>query len=219
MLKVPLFDFEEGVIDEPTKVFNGFHQPRFTNQKPKDEGIICCFCMFEYYCTRRLHCTTTQHSTRTQTRINYSNHSNFFQNLQMSDESALAPLRKTNESIQQIKETLTPFLNLLDKYNNQEQEVNKNANEFDKQEIVEAEAAVALAMGTLRYMAHRLKGEERGKTKNDPLRMELDRMRKTLVQVKALGKKVEAKESIGGNENFSSKRKRINENAEKRRKK
>jgi len=142
----------------------------------------------------------------------------------MSDESALAPLRKTNESIQQIKETLMPFLNLLDKYNNQEQDsnanANKHANEFDKQEIVEAEAAVALAMGTLRYMAHRLRGEERGKTNNDPLRMELDRMRKTLVQVKALGKKTEAKESIGVKENAASKRKRLQgKDAEKRRKK
>jgi len=135
----------------------------------------------------------------------------------MSDESALAPLRKTSESLQQIKQSLTPFLNLLDKYHNQEQDskakakananANAKTNEFDKQQIVEAESAVALAMGTLRYMAHRLKGEERGKKNNDPLRMELDRMRKTLVQVKALAKKTEEKESIGGKDISASKRK------------
>lgn len=53
-------------------------------------------------------------------------------------------------------------------------------------QVREAEAAVALAMGTLRYMAHRLKGQERGKKKNDPISTELHRMKQTLSQVEAL---------------------------------
>jgi|AntRauTorckE5430_2_1112549.scaffolds.fasta_scaffold01558_3 hypothetical protein len=124
----------------------------------------------------------------------------------MSDKAALAPLKRTNGSIQQIKQTLIPFLNLLDKYHNSE----KTSQTFDKQQIVEAESAVALAMGTLRYMAHRLKGEERGKDKNDPLRMELDKMRRTLVQVKRLQKpemKTSSEEKVGS----ASKRKSTQE--------
>eukprot|EP00979_Chaetoceros_neogracilis_P001111 scaffold197_cov268-Chaetoceros_neogracile.AAC.26 len=127
----------------------------------------------------------------------------------MSDKAALAPLKRTNGSIQQIKHTLTPFLNLLDKYHNSE----KTSQTFDKQQIVEAESAVALAMGTLRYMAHRLKGEERGKDKNDPLRMELDKMRRTLVQVKRLRKpemKTSSEEKVGS----ASKRKSTQENGD-----
>jgi len=56
----------------------------------------------------------------------------------------------------------------------------------DYYKIIEAEAAVALAIGTLRFMALRLKGQERGKKKNDPLRMELSKMKEMLSQVRAL---------------------------------
>ena len=131
----------------------------------------------------------------------------------MSDKAALAPLKRANGSLQQIKQTLTPFLNLLDKYHNQSNNntgINneQNSHKFDKQKIIEAESAVALAMGTLRYMAHRLKGEERGKKKNDPLRMELEKMRKTLVQVKGL-RKHETKTDNEGKEGSVSKRKSI----------
>lgn len=56
----------------------------------------------------------------------------------------------------------------------------------DYYKIIEAEAAVALAIGTLRFMAFRLKGQERGNKKNDPLRMELNKMKEMLSQVRAL---------------------------------
>lgn len=115
----------------------------------------------------------------------------------MPNNDALKPLQRTSECLNKIKENLTPFLELLDRYHNQQSNGNgsgasnvngkkKEAIKFNKQEITEAEAAVALAMGTLRYMAHRLKGNARGQKKNDPLRLELDKMRKTLVAVKKL---------------------------------
>ena len=126
-------------------------------------------------------------STTNNTRVaQYYMKLNIFQKLKMSDKAALQPMKRTNESLKQIKATLTPFLTLLDKYHNQTSDSSKS--NFNKQEITEAEAAVALAMGTLRYMAHRLKGQAKGQKKNDPLRMELDKMRKTLVQCKALRK-------------------------------
>ena len=137
-----------------------------------------------------------------------------FPNKKMSDEKALLPMKRTNESLKQIKATLTPFLTLLDKYHNQTSETSKS--KFDRQEIAEAEAAVSLAMGTLRYMAHRLKGHSKGKKKNDPLRMELDKMRRTLVQCKGLRK--ENKNQQGGEKDkqndkkgSASKRRRIEE--------
>ncbi len=133
----------------------------------------------------------------------------------MSDEKALLPLKRTSEALKQIKVALTPFLILLDKYHNQSSETSKST--FDKQDIAEAEAAVSLAMGTLRYMAHRLQGRSKGKKKNDPLRMELDKMRKTLVQCKGLRKEKkspndeEATSSKDNNRGSATKRRRIDE--------
>ena len=108
----------------------------------------------------------------------------------MSDKKSLQPLQKTHESLQQIKTALTPFLTLLHEYHHQSSD-SSQIKQFDKQEIAEAEAAVSLAMGTLRYMAQRLKGQgqsskNKKKKQKDPLRLELDKMRRTLVECKSL---------------------------------
>ncbi len=106
----------------------------------------------------------------------------------MSDKKSLQPLQKTHESLQQIKTALTPFLKLLYEYHHQSSD-SSQSKQFDKQEIAEAEAAVSLAMGTLRYMAQRLKGQgqsSKKKKQKDPLRLELDKMRRTLVECKSL---------------------------------
>ncbi|KAL7523492.1 hypothetical protein ACHAXR_000207, partial [Thalassiosira sp. AJA248-18] len=50
----------------------------------------------------------------------------------------------------------------------------------------EAEAAVALAVGTLRYMGARLRGLDQGRKKGDPLRAELDKIRGMLVALRKL---------------------------------
>jgi hypothetical protein len=124
----------------------------------------------------------------------------------MSDDTALLPLQQTHESIVRIKQTLDPFLSILKNYhkkcNNKSNSTNKNenldsshfgirplSNLVDYYKVIEAEAAVALAIGTLRFMAFRLKGQERGKKKNDPLRMELKKMKEILSQVQALRRK------------------------------
>lgn len=123
----------------------------------------------------------------------------------MSDDSALLPLQQTHESIVRIKQTLDPFLSILKNYHkkcNKTNSTNKNenldsshfgiqplSNLVEYYKVIEAEAAVALAIGTLRFMAFRLKGQERGKKKNDPLRMELKKMKEMLSQVQALRRK------------------------------
>ena len=57
---------------------------------------------------------------------------------------------------------------------------------LDPHRRAEAEAAVALAMGTLRYMGARLRGLDQGCKKGDPLRMELDKIRGMLVALRKL---------------------------------
>ena len=49
-----------------------------------------------------------------------------------------------------------------------------------------AMAAVALSLGTLRYMGARLRGHDVGRRKGDPLRAELDGMRSALVSLREL---------------------------------
>lgn len=115
----------------------------------------------------------------------------------MSTKSSINALQKANDSLKGIKETLIPYLQLLDRYHRQQQNAISNENEgngskIDRYQITEAETAISLSIGTLRYMALRLKGmkSSNGSTKNDPLRMELDKIRKTLVELKKLKKKI-----------------------------
>ena len=114
----------------------------------------------------------------------------------MSTEESLAALKKTHEAVKKIKESLEPFLDLLNKYRQQQHISIESSNivgnaskKIELFQITEAEAAVALSIGTLRYMALRLKGQK-SSGKNDPLRIELDKMRKTLVELKKLKKKI-----------------------------
>ena len=55
------------------------------------------------------------------------------------------------------------------------------ARRLDPCRRAKAETAIALAVGTLRYMGVRLRGLDMGRKKEDPLRVEVDRMRATLV--------------------------------------
>ena len=57
---------------------------------------------------------------------------------------------------------------------------------LDPHRRAEAEAAVALAVGTMRYMGARLRGSDSGRKRGDPLRAELDRMRAALVSLRQL---------------------------------
>lgn len=79
----------------------------------------------------------------------------------------------TKDALTKIRNELKPFIRQLDSDN-----VQKKA---------QAQAVVALSMGTLRYMGARLQGKSEGK--EDPLRQELDHMRKVLVELEAKHKK------------------------------
>ena len=116
----------------------------------------------------------------------------------MSTKNSLAPLKKTQNAVLQIRKALTPYLKLLKRYHDAQTNTNNtpsSSEPMDMFQITQAEAAVALSIGTLRFIAARLKGQNTGKGKNDPLRMELDKMRKTLVELRMLEQR--AKESKG----------------------
>mmetsp|Transcript_14258 Transcript_14258/g.21745 ORF Transcript_14258/g.21745 Transcript_14258/m.21745 type:complete len:142 (-) Transcript_14258:35-460(-) len=78
-------------------------------------------------------------------------------------------IQKTQEAISMIKKELRPFVNQLDS--------------DDATKKAQAQAVVALSIGTLRYMGARLQGKDEGRKKDDPLRQELDQMRKVIVQI------------------------------------
>ncbi|KAL7546636.1 hypothetical protein ACHAWF_009971 [Thalassiosira exigua] len=126
------------------------------------------------------------------------------------------PLRKTLESLQQIRSALLPYLRSLKNddinlkrghrpspdsadttrsKNKKKRSAHDDENDaqsttsrtrVDPHKRAEAEAAVALAVGTLRYMGARLRGLDRGRKKGDPLRSELDKIRAMLVSLRKL---------------------------------
>jgi hypothetical protein len=110
-------------------------------------------------------------------------------------------LKQTKQALHQIRETLEPFLALLEmayrsRKRSSHQRLTHNDTDSTQQhissfQVAEAEAAVALAMGTLRFMARRLQGKGEKSTGNhaptkDPLRLELEKMRKVLTDLKQL---------------------------------
>lgn len=93
----------------------------------------------------------------------------------MATPTALKALQDTQEALVEIRRKLQPLLTTL-------QQTDETSSADDR---AVAQAGVALTMGTLRFMAQRLRGSK-GSLPNgqaDPLRQELNRMRKLLVQV------------------------------------
>ena len=131
-----------------------------------------------------------------------------------SNHSSLDSLRKTLHSLKEIRSALLPFLRLLKDDvgqhrrhrtnhhtpsataskgkrshagNSASDEVeSQSTSQFNPHRRTEAEAAVALAVCTLRYMGGRLRGLDAGRKKDDPLRMELDKIRAVLVSLQKL---------------------------------
>ena len=95
----------------------------------------------------------------------------------MTKPNHIAAFQSVKESLANIRKELKPFVRQLDSDNPEEK--------------AQAQSVVALSIGTLRYMGARLKGKDQGRTAEDPLRQELDQMRKVLV---ALEKKRKARE-------------------------
>jgi hypothetical protein len=131
-----------------------------------------------------------------------------------SNHSSLDSLRKTLHSLKEIRSALLPFLRLLKDDvgqhrrhrtnhhtpsataskgkrshagNSASDEVeSQSTSQFNPHRRTEAEAAVALAVCTLRYMGGRLRGLDVGRKKDDPLRMELNKIRAVLVSLQKL---------------------------------
>ncbi|KAL7470268.1 hypothetical protein ACHAXS_012701 [Conticribra weissflogii] len=118
---------------------------------------------------------------------------------------SLVPLQKTLDSLNEIRSNLFPFLKFLDEGTCKSGQSRMSGNKrrfrggddmgseitgvskvLDIHRRAEAEAAVALAIGTMRYMGARLKGLDRGRKKGDPLRVELDKIRGTLVTLRKI---------------------------------
>ena len=96
---------------------------------------------------------------------------------------------------------------------NDAKSTNAKTTKLNPHRRAEAEAAVSLALGTLRYIGARLRGLDRGRKKGDPLRAELDKMRGLLVALRKgeEGTKKEEKEGKredGGGESSPKKKQR-----------
>jgi hypothetical protein len=119
----------------------------------------------------------------------------------------LQPLHKTLHALKEIKVSLMPFLKLLQDDHDAKKTIadddrkKKQTTTQKKKQLLtphrraEAEAAVALSIGTLRYMGARLKGLDRGRKKGDELRKELDQIRGLLVSLRKIEGEVEKKKS------------------------
>ncbi len=121
----------------------------------------------------------------------------------------LQPLHKTLHALKEIKVSLMPFLKLLQDDHDAKKTIadddrKKKHTTTQKKKLLtphrraEAEAAVALSIGTLRYMGARLKGFDRGRKKGDELRKELDQIRGLLVSLRKIEGEVEKKKSNNG---------------------
>ena len=93
----------------------------------------------------------------------------------METEKALKTLSKTDEALQQIRTKLQPFLKQL---SSDDDNAITTSDQRHKRAVTQA--AVALSLGTVRFMGARLRGLDEGRRTDDPLRIELNKMRKLL---------------------------------------
>lgn len=93
----------------------------------------------------------------------------------MSTQKSLDALEKTKEAVVEIKKRLRPVLERL-----------KEDNIFgtDASSTGEVQATIALSVGMMRYMGARLRGLDQGRKQDDPLRMDLNNMKRILAEIK-----------------------------------
>lgn len=90
----------------------------------------------------------------------------------MATLTTMTALTKTKQALEDIKASLEPVI----------QRLKENAfNEATGQ----AQATVSLSIGMMKYMGARLQGLDQGRKADDPLRQELNQMRKVLAEIKA----------------------------------
>jgi hypothetical protein len=114
-----------------------------------------------------------------------------------ANNTMIDPLHKTIESLKEIRSALLPYVRLLNAGGRKRKRHDDKIIDEDAlcttrllpHQRAEAEAAVALAIGTLRYMGARLRGSDVGRKKGDPLRIELDKIRGLMVSLRELEKK------------------------------
>jgi hypothetical protein len=90
----------------------------------------------------------------------------------MATKGALEGLEKTGEALIEIRKQLKPFIAQLET--------------AEGKALAQAQAVVALSVGTLRYMGARLRGLDQGRKPDDPLRKELNEMRRVLQEVEKM---------------------------------
>ena len=90
----------------------------------------------------------------------------------MATLTTMSAITKTKQALEEIKASLEPVI----------QRLKENAfNEATGQ----AQATVSLSIGMMKYMGARLQGLDQGRKPDDPLRQELNQMRKVLAEIKA----------------------------------
>jgi DNA repair photolyase len=85
--------------------------------------------------------------------------------------STIETLKKAKDAIATIRLRMQPVIEKL------------NDNGFDKN-TAQAQATVALSIGMLKYIGVRLQGKDQGREPDDPLRIELNNMKRVLAEIK-----------------------------------
>ena len=99
----------------------------------------------------------------------------------MATPKALEALQKTKEALAGIKSKLEPVLAKL------------QDDSLERGTRAQGHATVALSLGMMKYMGARLRGLDQGRKPDDPLRQELNNMRKVLAELKEKYKDKEEK--------------------------
>ncbi len=90
----------------------------------------------------------------------------------MATPKSLIALQKTKQALEDIKSTLEPVIQRL------------KDDAFEKA-AAQAQATISLSVGMMKYMGARLQGLDQGRNPDDPLRQELNQMRKVLAEIKS----------------------------------
>lgn len=90
----------------------------------------------------------------------------------MATTEALEGLQTTGKALTEIQKQLRPFVQKLET--------------AEGKALAQAQVVVALSLGTLRYMGARLRGFDRGRSPDDPLRQELNEMRRVLTNLEKI---------------------------------
>jgi hypothetical protein len=85
---------------------------------------------------------------------------------------SLQDLAKSKKAVSDIKEKLQPVLQRL------------KDDQFGEDFTGQAQASLALSIGMMRYMGARIQGLDQGRQMDDPLRKELNNMKRVLAEIK-----------------------------------